>query len=147
MGRAKHHGVSEQSKAGQHRRDDARALFEKQRWRGAMYLGGYSVECLLKSSLMRKYECHTIGDLEVELKKRGLIATESTIYTHQFEAMLSVSGDLDRLRSNVALWRSFNIVNRWIPAWRYDPDLSGPDESERFLIAIDQLSAWIRANI
>ena len=47
------YGVSEQGKAGKHRMDDARALLNAVRWRGAMYMAGYSVECLLKTKLMR----------------------------------------------------------------------------------------------
>ena len=38
------YGVSEQSKAGKHRMDDARALFDAIRWRGAMYMSGYAIE-------------------------------------------------------------------------------------------------------
>ncbi len=41
------YGVSEQEKAGKHRMQDARVLLNAGRWRGAMYLAGYSVECLL----------------------------------------------------------------------------------------------------
>jgi len=35
------YGVSEQGKAGKHRMDDARALLNAVRWRGAMYTAGY----------------------------------------------------------------------------------------------------------
>ena len=35
-------------KAALQRKNDAHALLEKQRWRGAMYLGGYAIECKLK---------------------------------------------------------------------------------------------------
>ncbi|HQU42571.1 MAG TPA: hypothetical protein PK867_07145 [Pirellulales bacterium] len=48
-------GVSEQAKAAKHRMDDARALFNATRWRGAMYLAGYSLECLLKVKLARDF--------------------------------------------------------------------------------------------
>jgi len=41
-------GISEQSKASKHRLDDARALLNAGRWRSAMYLSGYAVECLIK---------------------------------------------------------------------------------------------------
>jgi hypothetical protein len=51
------HGVSEQDKAGKHRMDDARALMTRDRWRGAMYMAGCSIECLLKTKLMRMFEC------------------------------------------------------------------------------------------
>ena len=31
------------------------------------------------------------------------------------------------------LWRLFNIVNRWVPAWRYTADLSKREDAEDFL--------------
>ena len=43
------YGVSEQSKAGKHRMDDARALLNAAHSRGAMCLAGYAVECLLRA--------------------------------------------------------------------------------------------------
>jgi hypothetical protein len=57
-------GISEQSKAGKHRMDDARALLNAVRWRGAMYMAGYSVECLLKTKLMRIFNCRNLGELD-----------------------------------------------------------------------------------
>ena len=51
--------------------DDARALLNQQvRWRGAMYMAGYSVECLLKTKLMRMYDCRHLRELEEELQRR-----------------------------------------------------------------------------
>jgi hypothetical protein len=47
------YGISEQAKAGKHRLDDAHVLFNGARWRGAMYLAGYAIECRLKTKLMR----------------------------------------------------------------------------------------------
>lgn len=41
-------GITEQSKASAHRGDDAHALLNATRWRGAMYMAGYSVECSLR---------------------------------------------------------------------------------------------------
>lgn len=45
-------GIAEQTKASVHRLDDAYALYQAARWRGAMYVAGYAVECLIKSKLM-----------------------------------------------------------------------------------------------
>ena len=112
-----------------------------------MYIGGYAVECLLKASLMRRFRCVTLAELDEELKSRGLLAVNSTVYTHQFEPLFQVSGHLDRLRENPNLWATFNVVNRWQPAWRYNPDSSSREEAEDFLESLDQILAWIRGNI
>ena len=65
------YGVSEQGKAGKHRMDDARALFNAVRWRGAMYLAGYSIECLLKTKLMRMFHCRHLREFGGRVATRG----------------------------------------------------------------------------
>lgn len=77
------YGVSEQAKAGKHRMDDARALLNATRWRGAMYMAGYSLECLLKTKLMRRFDCRHLRELEYELQAKGILAATATIFTHQ----------------------------------------------------------------
>ena len=112
-----------------------------------MYLGGYHLECLLKSKLMRKFGCDTLSELDEDLKRRGLIKADATVYTHEFESLLRASEALDRLRTDSGLWSPFLIVNRWVPAWRYDPDLASRSAAESFLEALDQVAGWINANI
>lgn len=141
------HGVSEQGKAGKHRMDDARALLDCIRWRGAMYMAGYSVECLLKTKLMRKFECRHLRELEEELRTRGILTAQATIFTHQLESLLRLTGAIDRLRQNEEHWRLFNMVNRWVPAWRYSADLSNQDDAKDFLDAVEKVSLWIEHNI
>lgn len=141
------YGVSEQGKAGKHRMDDARALMNAVRWRGAMYMAGYSIECLLKTKLMRRFDCHHLRELEEELRRRGALPTHATIFTHQLEVLLRLTGGLDRLRQNEPLWRLFNIVNRWVPAWRYTADLSNRDDAEDFQEAVEKVAHRIDANV
>jgi HEPN domain-containing protein len=141
------YGVSEQGKAGKHRLDDARALLNAVRWRGAMYLAGYAVECLLKTKLMRMFDCRHLRELEAELLRRGVLPAQATVFTHHLEVLLRLTQALDRLRQNEPLWRMFNIVNRWIPAWRYTADLSNREDAEDFLEAIEQVSHWIENNV
>ena len=58
-----------------------------------------------------------------------------------------MSGGLDRLRQNRELWPLFNIVNRWVPAWRYNPDLSTRDDAQDFLEAVEKVSHWVETNV
>lgn len=142
-----YYGVSEQGKAGKHRLDDARALLNAIRCRGAMYLAGYAIECLLKTKLMRLFDCRQLRELEEELQRRGVLGGQATIFTHQLETLLRLTGGLDRLRQNEPLWRLFNMVNRWVPAWRYSADLSNSDDAKDFLEAVEKLVHWIEHNI
>jgi len=147
MARRLSDGVSEQAKAAKHRMDDARALLDTRRWRGAMYLAGYSVECLLKTKLMRMFTCSNLRELEEGLRRKGRLGTDATVFSHQLEPLLRLTGGLDRLRQNEPLWKSFNIVNRWIPAWRYNPNLSTQEEAEDFLDAIEKVGNWIEHSV
>lgn len=141
------YGVSEQSKAGKHRMDDARALLNAVRWRGAMYIAGYSVECLLKTKLMRMFDCRHLRELEEELQRKGVLAAQATVFTHQLEVLLRLTKAIDRLRGNEEYWRLFNMVNRWVPAWRYTADLSNREDAEDFLEAVEKVAHWIEHNI
>ncbi|HXT59605.1 MAG TPA: hypothetical protein VN699_13275 [Pirellulales bacterium] len=141
------YGVSEQGKAGKHRMDDACALMSRDRWRGAMYMAGYSIECLLKTKLMRMFECRHLRELETELQRRGVLPLQATIFTHQLEILLRLTQGMGRLRQNEPLWRLFNIVNRWVPAWRYSADLANREDAEDFLEAVEKVSHWIENNV
>lgn len=140
-------GVSEQAKASKHRLDDARALFNAVRWRGAMYTAGYALECLLKTKLMQVYNCRNLRELEEELQRRGLLAMEATVFTHQLELLLRLTQSMERLRQNRLLWPQFNLVNRWLPAWRYTADLGSRQDAEDFLEAIEALISWVEVNV
>jgi HEPN domain-containing protein len=141
------YGVTEQRKAAIHRMDDSRALLKAGRWRGAMYLAGYSVECLLKTKLMQAYNCRHLRELEEELQAKGLLTPQATVFTHQLELLLRWTSAIDRLRRNQELWRLFNLVNRWVPAWRYTADLANPEDANDFLEAVEKLSHWIENNV
>jgi hypothetical protein len=140
-------GVSEQAKAGKHRLQDARALLKEERWRGAMYMAGYSIECLLKTKLMQRFECRHLRELEEELQQRGILPSKATVFTHQLELLLRLTSGIDRLRQNREQWQLFNLVNRWVPAWRYTADLSNGDDAADFVAAVETLSLWIEDNV
>lgn len=140
-------GVSEHSKAAKHRMDDARALFNATRWRGAMYLAGYSLECLLKTKLMRMFGCRNLMELEAELRTRGALPANTTVFTHHLRALFDLTGRLNQLRQNEAQWMLWNLVNQWVPAWRYATDLSNVDDARDFLEAVESLFRWVENNI
>jgi len=142
-----HTGVSEQSKASKHRLDDARTLLNAGRWRGAMYMSGYAVECLIKTKLMQNYSCRNLYELENELQRRGILASHATIFTHHLELLLRLTQAFDRLKQNQVLWPQFNIINRWVPAWRYTSDLANRQDAEDFLEAVLDIMQWIENNL
>jgi len=147
MNRDLHYGVSEQAKASRNRMEDARVLLNAERWRGAMYMAGYAVECLLKTKLMQMYNCRHLRELEDELQRREMIPAHGTVFTHQLEALLKLAQGLDRLQQNQSLWRTFNTVNRWVPAWRYTANPANREDAHDFINAVGRIMEWIEHNI
>jgi HEPN domain-containing protein len=86
MARDLFRGISDQEKASKHRMTDAEALFAERRWRGAMYLAGYAVECLLKARLMRMFGCRHLDDLEDELHRRRVLPDRQTDLSNEEKA-------------------------------------------------------------
>jgi HEPN domain-containing protein len=140
-------GVSELSKSGKHRHDDARALFNAVRWRGAMYIAGYSAECLLKTKLMRMFGCSHLRELEDVLRDRGALSGRATVFTHELELLLDLTKRINVMRQNAEVWKQFNLVNRWMPAWRYSADQSCREDAEDFLESIQGVLNWIEHNV
>jgi hypothetical protein len=141
MAKKQHAGITEQHKASIHRWEDAQALFQAGRWRGAMYLAGYAVECRLKWKLMQHWQCRTLVQLEEKLLEKGIAQSP---FTHNLEALLRLVGGLERMRQNPRLWASFSDnINPWRPAWRYTPDLSNREQAADFLEATKDALWWI----
>ncbi len=147
MTRDAHYGITEQEKASVHRREDARVLFEQGRWRGSMYLAGYAVECLLKARLMRIFRCSHLRDLEEELRRRGLLGDDRTVFTHQLEPLLWLAGGYDRLVQERPGRQAFQVVNRWSSVWRYYSRTTTHDDAEQFFAAVDHVLHWVRHNL
>ncbi len=112
-----------------------------------MYLAGYAVECTLKVRLMKTYHCFNLGELEKDLQDRGLLPPRTSVFTHELEMLLGLTNATDRLRMNRVLWDRFNVVNAWMPAWRYSPDLSNEEDARDFLDAVHQVVQWIEHNV
>lgn len=147
MNRDLYYGISEQAKASRHRLDDAHVLLNTARWRCAMYIAGYAVECLLKTKLMQMYNCRHLRELEDELQQRGVLPAHETVFTHQLEALLKLTQGLYRLKQNQSLWRMFNTVNRWVPAWRYSANPANREDASDFMNAVEGIMHWINHNI
>ena len=105
MARRPSNGVSEQAKAGKHRMDDARALLEARRWRGAMYMAGYSIEGRLKSKLM-PFEGSVIM-AEVKLKRK-IRKTLKETYFKDPQDLVDVSDGPDDSIHVVVVSRKFD---------------------------------------
>jgi hypothetical protein len=140
-------GITEQSRAAKRCRADADALLEKNRHRAAMYLGGYAIECSLKTALIRRFSCDSLDELGETLARRGTIKNQEDVVTHNLESMLRWSDRIDAIRDDVRTYSAFTFANQWRTSWRYAPEVSDRREAVEFLQAIDVVVRWIEANV
>ena len=147
MRRDLHNGISEQASVSRQRLEDARVLFNASRWRDAMYIAGYAVECLLKTKLMQIYGCQNLRELDAILWRRSILSADSTVFTHQLETLFKLVLGYNRLWQNQNMWRMFYRVNRWATAWRYTANQGTPEAATLFMEAVEKVMHWINNNI
>ncbi|HRQ72190.1 MAG TPA: hypothetical protein PLU35_04090 [Phycisphaerales bacterium] len=113
--------------------------------RGAMYLGGYAIECKVKAIAMERHGC---DDLDALRKRLGLSSQQ--VYGHRLEALIQrllPGGVFERLTTGVAADAFRGQVNRWTTEWRYDSSNAPAGQADRFLAAVDVVWNWLENNI
>ena len=141
-----HNGITEQATASHQRLEDAKALLNASRWRGAMYIGGYAVECLLKVKLMQIYDCKNLRELDDVLRQRSILPAHATVFTHHLEDLLRLAPGYNRLIQNRDMLSLFNKVNQWMPSWRYTSKQTNRREATEFIISVERFMHWIDNN-
>lgn len=147
MNRNLHNGVSELAIASRQRLADAKILLNASRWRGAMYMAGYAVECLLKTKLMHIYDCKNLRELEDLLRQRSVLPAHRTVFTHQLEDLIKLAPGYNRLMQNRDMLSLFNKINQWMPSWRYTSKPTNRREAIEFMTSIERFIHWISNNL
>jgi HEPN domain-containing protein len=112
---------------------DAELLLDQQRTTGAVYLAGYSVECMLKAVVLAAVPAgervHTLASF------RGRRA-------HDYDWLRELYRDAggSDFPKNVA--KQFTIVNTWAIDLRYQAGTIQFKDAERFLEAARAIMAW-----
>ncbi len=95
------------------RLEDAEALFQCQRYDGAVYVCGYAVEIALKAKI-----CETLNWAGYPSTK-GEFNSLQTFRTHDLDILLYLSGIGEKLKAEkLADWSN---VAEWDPEARYNP--------------------------
>ena len=96
------------------RLEDAIHLLQSNKASSAYYLAGYSIELGLKACISNLFQSNVIPD-------KGLV---SAIYTHSLEALMSISGLLPELKSDMKsdamFGANWGIVTKWNEHSRYE---------------------------
>jgi hypothetical protein len=104
----------------QARIDDAKALLDNQRWDGAYYLAGYSVECALKSCIIARL---LVTD---EFPEKGF---SNSCYTHELSKLATIAGLEEKLTTDPVVRENWIIVESWKETFRYE--LRDTNEAKR----------------
>jgi hypothetical protein len=123
--------------ASRRRFEDALALHNCKRWSGAIYLGGYAIECALKSLICYEESKNNFKDTSAFTK--GLQGAS----LHNLEMLLNTMPSLQRA---ISLDRTGKYKNSWntiTSTWkndelRYSERLGNESESEKFIKAIKE---------
>jgi HEPN domain-containing protein len=120
-------------RAAYQRREDAQYLLENDRTTAAIYLAGYSVECIFKSLIVA-----TVSDGE----RPGVIASFRGRVAHDFDWLRRAYLERSGASIPLVVARNLTRVNSWTTDLRYNPGTSKRSEAEAFLLAADNVIQW-----
>jgi HEPN domain-containing protein len=132
-----------QLRASSRRLEDAQALLYQKRWSGAMYLGGYAIECSLKSLIC--YEEGRVNNFkDTRSFKKGLQGSDLHNLIKLLDCLNSLqrSIELDQTNSYREAWNT--ITSLWQnDKLRYSDKLGNEKDSRRFIEAVEKLHRFI----
>lgn len=152
-------GISEYVKSGIRRLRDAEELLQPptlnpkeqgagtRHLRGAVYLAGYGVECLLKAYLIsRQRNCFRLSEARDAMRAAGNpirdICGEAG---HDLRYLLSLT-DLEACMDAGQL-RQMSLSAKWSSSWRYDPRPVAREDAAARIEAARSLVDWIYTQI
>ena len=137
----------------EHRFGDATCLFDSNqaaRTNGAMYMGGFVIECLLKALLLERH-----SNLQSPVDPAKLSESDREIFrllyvSHELEAMLGFLPEVEvkviAAPQGDAIWERFQTVcEQWTVYARYSPKLARKEDAQEFLDTVREVKQWLRS--
>jgi hypothetical protein len=124
--------------ASKRRLEDAKALHSQKRWLGSIYLGGYAVECSLKSFIC--YEEDKDNFKQTTAFRQGLRGSELHKLTKLLNCLPRVKRIISTDRTKVYTIAWSKVSTLWRNAeLRYSEELGNEKDSEDFIEAAEKL--------
>jgi HEPN domain-containing protein len=115
------------------RYEDAQILFRDQRTTGAVYLAGYSIECILKALILSVVPARNQAALLQSFRGNQAHDYEWLRYQYRLNGGARFPREINR---------DFTLVNDWSTDLRYTPRTLKEDEAEAFLAAAEAIVHW-----
>ncbi len=119
--------------------------------RGAMYLAGYGVECLLKAYIIEQEGCRTLTEAQNKINERRkregaelLRDIAGSAAGHSIDYLLRLTDLSDKYEFDIRLW---GRLAQWKSFWRYDPNPATRQEAEVFLTDILAAINWLKPKV
>ena len=119
--------------------------------RGAMYLAGYAVECLVKAYLIQQRNAQTLaaaGDVlnrqRQQQGKEPIKQIARTAAGHKIQYLLQLTDLPQYPMYDAKLWAR---VAQWRSSWRYETDAIARSDAEEFLSNVQAVADWISPKI
>jgi hypothetical protein len=108
---------------------------------GAIYLGGYVVECMLKWAICQRHGKIYLKDLQDQKLSERLTSARG----HDLDFLLGVSGLRPLLQTNKKLYDAFIQIEKWNVKLRYNPKIGDFRAAFRFLTGVGELRHWLES--
>ena len=120
-------------RAAKQRFDDALLLLEMERTTAAVYLAGYSVECMLKALILSAVP---------QAQEAALLARFRGARAHDYEWLLELYAEQGGARLPASVVPHFVRVNSWSTDMRYTPGTMAAHEAQAFVEAAIAIMTW-----
>ena len=120
---------------------------ETRHTRGAMYLCGYGVECMLKAYLIHHHSpCQRLSDVLIELRKSDPEVRDICgVAGHDLPYLLKLT-KLEEHMDNERK-RQMSLCAKWRSNWRYNPQPAPYDDAVAMVEAARLFAKWIDKQI
>lgn len=128
--------------ASRRRLEDAQVLHNQKRWTGAVYLGGYAIECSLKSLICYEQKQNNFKDTWIF--KKGLQGSELHSLTKLLGSISTLQRaiQLDRTNTYRDAWKTVSSLWR-NDELRYSEKMGNEEECKRFIEAVQILHRFL----
>ena len=118
--------------------NDCQFLYENKRNTAAVYLAGYSVECMLKSLLI---------NVTPKRKRKEMVKSFHGAFGHNYEQLRVLYSKRGGAQIPADIARCLTRVNSWSVTMRYEPGKTKDEDADSFVNAVKKIIQWANGRL